>query len=112
MSEAVVDPLEAGQVQEEHSTVGFVPLRTIHRLRQPVMKQDPIRQSGQGIVSRYVLELTSRALDGGNVGTSHDVVRGNLVGRVGRLDGNPQRTGICVRVRPLHFPAPNSILLQ
>ena len=65
MAQAVVDELEVVEVDEHHRH-GAPQALTVHRLAQPVVQQGPVRQAGERVVVRLVLELhlVALALDG------------------------------------------------
>ena len=58
VAEAVVDDLEAVQVQEEHrgAALRMAALRAPDRLVQAVEEQDAVREAGERVVERVVLE--------------------------------------------------------
>ena len=50
MAQAVVDPLEAIQVQEEHRDLAHVARRQHDRLADPVVQQHSIWETGQKVM--------------------------------------------------------------
>ncbi len=57
MAVAVVDRLEAVEIDEDHRDQVAVALEPAERLAQPVLEQRPIRQAGQGVVPGQLAEL-------------------------------------------------------
>ena len=61
VTEAVVDELEPVEVEEEHGHRGLVAARALQRVGQAVVQQRAVRQSGQLVVVRAVLEVFAGA---------------------------------------------------
>ena len=60
--QAVVDVLEAVEIDEQHADPAAVAARLLDRMLQPRLHQQPVRQVGQRVVVRQMLELLLRAL--------------------------------------------------
>ena len=56
VAERVVDVLEAVEVDEQHADAAAAALRLRDRLRQPLVQQQAVRQAGQRVARRHVLE--------------------------------------------------------
>ncbi len=56
MAERIVDHLEAVQIDHQHGDTAFAPLGIRDRLRQAVVEQQTIRQLGERIVRREMLQ--------------------------------------------------------
>ena len=85
VAERVVDELEAVEVQEQHGPAGFRPrppaaLRAPEGLIQAVEEQHAVREPGQRVVQRVVLEALLGRAAVGDVGLGADDARGAAVG--------------------------------
>src|SRR3970040_1426221 len=67
VAEAVVDVLETVEVEEQDAHAAAVALGVEQRLPQPVGEQDPVRQTGEGVVLREELDALLGALALGDV---------------------------------------------
>ena len=75
VSEAVVDDLEAVQVEEQHGVIAAVrSARTRDCRRQFLLEVQPVRQTGQKVVRRVVFELAL-----------HAALLGDVADRAGRV---------------------------
>ncbi len=81
VAEAVVDDLEAVQVQEQHRRAGLrvAALGAADRLVQAVQEQHAVRQAGERVVERVVLEAALGLAAVGRVGRGADDPRGPVV---------------------------------
>ena len=66
VAEAVVDPLEAVDVEEVDGR-GVTAAAAIDRVREPVTEEGAVGQTGEGVVERQALELSLHALAVGHV---------------------------------------------
>ena len=57
VAEGIVDGLEAVQVDEQHRQPAAVPLAALHRLRHPVVEQQPVGQAGERIAKGQLVQL-------------------------------------------------------
>ena len=60
VAEAVVDELEPVEVEEQHRDRRVVATRALQRVGQAVVQQRPVREPGQLVVVRAVLEVLAR----------------------------------------------------
>ena len=94
MAQAVVDPLEAIQVDEDHRQNLGLPLGGLQGVLKPGAQQQAVRQAGHGVVMGQVLELGLVVFQGADVGEDADAL-GQITARVPhRAEGQPD--GIAV----------------
>jgi hypothetical protein len=90
VAQAVVDLLEAVQVQEQHGHRGGLPLGPLEGVVDPVLEQGPVGQGGERVVEGLVDELVLQAAAFGDVaGVEHQPAHAGVVEQVGdgELDG-------------------------
>ena len=91
MAEAVVDALEAVEVDKHHGHLAMLAPRRRQRLLQAVEKQHPVGQVGQVIVLGQMTGARLGLLALGDVGQHHHIV-GDLAQRIADAGvGHPQR---------------------
>ena len=78
VAEAVVDDLEAVEVEEQHgrAALGVMALGAPDRLVQAVQEQDAVGQAGERVVERVVLQAALGLAAVGDVGDRADDARG------------------------------------
>jgi len=74
MSQGVVDPLEAIEVQEQHGHAVAMALGAFQGLLQAGAEQQPVGQAGQGVVMRQVAEAVAGLLQRRDVAQDRHVV--------------------------------------
>ena len=74
VAERVVDDLEAVEVEEQHrgAALGVMALRAADRLVEAVDEQHPVRQPGERVVQRVVLQAPLGLAAVGDVGDAAD----------------------------------------
>jgi len=112
VAEAFVDVLEVVEVDDHHRAAALVGEDALERAFHPFDEQQPVRQAGQRVVVRQVIEFVLRALDRGDVGEHRDVVAEFAVLVVDRPQVLPDREDFTALAPVPDFPAPLAALVQ
>ncbi|MNN23892.1 hypothetical protein D3C81_1373030 [compost metagenome] len=89
VAEAVVDVLEAVEVEEQHRALAAVFLLAVERRQQAAFEQRAVRQAGQRVVVCLVVEFGLGVLEAGNVGEHRDKVGDEVLPVAHGTDGQP-----------------------
>jgi hypothetical protein len=108
MAERVVDDLEAVEIDEQDRQFGFIAVRPLHCLVQPVAQQQSVRQTGERIVVRLMVELIVRPAQLGDIREHADVVGDAALAVIHGTDrqGFEKGLSILAPVPELALPAP------
>jgi hypothetical protein len=108
VAEAVVDLLEAVQVEEEDGHRGRLPLGPLEGVVDPVLEQGPVGQRGQGVVEGLVDELVLELAALGDVaGVQDQPAHGRVVEQVG--DGELDGAAVTVAVAQLQLQLEHAV---
>ena len=89
VAEAVVDLLEAVEVEEQHGAQLVVGARAVQRAAQAILEQQTVGQAGQRVVVGLVVESRLGMLEAGDVGEYANEVGDLVVGVAHGADGQP-----------------------
>ena len=82
MSETVVDRLEVVEIQEQHGHRVEATVAPVHGMGEPVEEQGAVRQTGEGVMERLMIELLLQRTPLGHVSTvEHDRAHVGLIER-------------------------------
>lgn len=104
MSQAVIDVLEAVQVQEQHGTLSAVLLLVVEGRQQAAFEQCAIGQAGKRIVVSLVVELGLGVFEAGDIGEDGDEMGDLLITIAHRADGQPTGVQLAVLAAIGDFP--------
>src|SRR5690606_331598 len=112
VAEAVVDHLEAVQVQHHHCVAAPFPGAAGDGVGQSVVEQYAVRQAGQGVVKCVVLQLALDLLALGDVAGDADVAGETAFLVQHRGEAEYGRKGAAVAAHELDFAFPGVVALQ
>ena len=91
VAERVVDHLEAIKIEEQQQTALVVALRLFHGVLDAVVKQQAVRQAGQRIMMRHVIESLLRIVNGRHIGKGGHKMRHHAIRVAHDTDAEPGR---------------------
>ncbi|MNQ63195.1 hypothetical protein D3C85_775690 [compost metagenome] len=112
VAEAVVDVLEAVQVDEQHGALVVVVGGIGQGQLQAALEQQAVGQAGEWVVVRLVVEARLGVLQRRDVGEHADVVGDLVVAVANGADGEPFGVGVAVLATVPDLPLPVSFTLQ
>lgn len=112
MAEAVVDVLEAVEIEEQHGAMAVLDLGFVEGQLQAVLEQHAVGQAGQRVMVGLVVEARLGVLEAADVGEYRDMVGDPVLAVAHCADGHPGRVGLAVLASAPQFALPVIVALQ